>query len=166
MPTIQQVTPGANVAIVLKADQSTGREVHGVVQDLLTRGNHPRGIKVRLQDGRVGRVQRMASGTTPTTAAAPFQVRSTVPPQTSNRIMRMERDARLDEGDFPEMPPPRNLAVFFPQSDGEEEAAHEAEPTDGASNGSFKTANVRCPFCDHFEGDEVAVSHHVEEHIA
>ncbi|KAH6722637.1 hypothetical protein BKA61DRAFT_453445, partial [Leptodontidium sp. MPI-SDFR-AT-0119] len=42
-------------------DQPTGRQVQGTVAELLTRGNHPRGIKVRLQDGRVGRVQRMAS---------------------------------------------------------------------------------------------------------
>jgi uncharacterized repeat protein (TIGR03833 family) len=45
----------------LKVDQPTGREVQGIVAELLTIGNHPRGIKVRLQDGRVGRVQRMAS---------------------------------------------------------------------------------------------------------
>ena len=30
-----------------------------MVQDVLTRGDHPRGIKVRLRDGRVGRVQRL-----------------------------------------------------------------------------------------------------------
>ncbi|KAG4442102.1 hypothetical protein IFR05_002388 [Cadophora sp. M221] len=61
VPTIQQVIPGAPVFIVLKVDQPTGRQVQGTVAELLTRGNHPRGIKVRLQDGRVGRVQRMAS---------------------------------------------------------------------------------------------------------
>ncbi|KAH9213939.1 hypothetical protein DL95DRAFT_390063 [Leptodontidium sp. 2 PMI_412] len=61
VPTIQQVVPGAPVSIVLKVDQPTGRQVQGTVAELLTRGNHPRGIKVRLQDGRVGRVQRMAS---------------------------------------------------------------------------------------------------------
>ncbi|ROV94448.1 hypothetical protein VSDG_05984 [Cytospora chrysosperma] len=61
VPTISQVIPGAAVNIVLKADQPTGRTVQGVVRDVLTRGNHPRGIKVRLADGRVGRVQNMAS---------------------------------------------------------------------------------------------------------
>lgn len=61
VPTTQQVKPGVSVSIVLKADQATGREVQGVVQDLLTRGDHPRGIKVRLQDGRIGRVQRMVN---------------------------------------------------------------------------------------------------------
>lgn len=61
VPTTQQVIVGAPVSIVLKVDQPTGREVQGIVAELLTNENHPRGIKVRLQDGRVGRVQRMAS---------------------------------------------------------------------------------------------------------
>lgn len=61
VPTVSQVVPGAPVSIVLKVDQPTGRQIQGIVAELLTRGNHPRGIKVRLQDGRVGRVQRMAS---------------------------------------------------------------------------------------------------------
>ncbi|TAQ89489.1 hypothetical protein B7494_g2167 [Chlorociboria aeruginascens] len=61
LPNTNQVIPGAAVSIVLKIDQPTGREVHGLVQDILTSGNHPRGIKVRLVDGRVGRVQRMVT---------------------------------------------------------------------------------------------------------
>jgi len=67
VPSTTQVVPGAGVNIVLKADQPTGRTVSGAVRDVLTRGNHPRGIKVRLADGRVGRVQSMA----PAAAAAP-----------------------------------------------------------------------------------------------
>lgn len=69
VPTTTSVLPGASVNIVLKADQPTGRTVHGVVRDVLTRGNHPRGIKVRLSDGRVGRVQSMASAAIPSTTA-------------------------------------------------------------------------------------------------
>ncbi|KAJ0118224.1 mfs multidrug transporter [Diaporthe amygdali] len=61
VPTIREVVPGAGVNIVLKADQPTGRTVQGVIGQVLTRGNHPRGIKVRLTDGRVGRVQTMSS---------------------------------------------------------------------------------------------------------
>lgn len=46
------------VAIVLKQDQRTGKLTTGVVKDLLTNSaNHPHGIKVRLTDGQVGRVQ-------------------------------------------------------------------------------------------------------------
>ncbi|KIV77920.1 hypothetical protein PV11_09692 [Exophiala sideris] len=61
MPITQysQVKPGLGVSIVLKADQRTGRQVQGTVSQLLTRGNHPRGIKVKLTDGRVGRVQQL-----------------------------------------------------------------------------------------------------------
>ncbi|KUI64910.1 Uncharacterized protein YwbE [Cytospora mali] len=71
VPTTSQVIPGASVNIVLKADQPTGRTVQGIVRDVLTRGNHPRGIKVRLADGRVGRVQTMASGSTAASSSGP-----------------------------------------------------------------------------------------------
>ncbi|KAI1133233.1 hypothetical protein F5Y10DRAFT_131679 [Nemania abortiva] len=62
VPRTHQVVPGAHVNIVLKADQRTGHQVRGTVQNVLTRGDHHRGIKVRLMDGRIGRVQSMASG--------------------------------------------------------------------------------------------------------
>lgn len=54
--------PGTSVLITLKQDQGTDRTVQGVVGEKLTRGDHPRGVKVRLRDGRVGRVVRILSG--------------------------------------------------------------------------------------------------------
>lgn len=52
------IHPGDTVEIVLKADQPTGKLTRGTVQRILTNSaTHPRGIKVRLTDGRVGRVQ-------------------------------------------------------------------------------------------------------------
>jgi uncharacterized repeat protein (TIGR03833 family) len=54
------VKPGITVFIVLKQDQRTGKLTKGVVKDILTQSpNHPRGIKVRLTDGRVGRVKEI-----------------------------------------------------------------------------------------------------------
>ena len=54
------IKPGMRVAIVLKADQRTGRLTEGVVRDLLTKSpTHPHGIKVRLEDGQVGRVKKV-----------------------------------------------------------------------------------------------------------
>ena len=54
------VRPGLRVAIVLKQDQRTGKQTIGIVKDLLTNSNfHPHGIKVRLTDGQVGRVQEI-----------------------------------------------------------------------------------------------------------
>lgn len=51
------IKPGMLVNIVLKKDQRTGRLTEGVVKDLLTSAPyHHRGIKVRLTDGKVGRV--------------------------------------------------------------------------------------------------------------
>jgi len=54
------VRPGLRVAIVLKQDQRTGKRTVGIVKDLLTNSKfHPHGIKVRLTDGQVGRVQEI-----------------------------------------------------------------------------------------------------------
>jgi len=54
------IKPGLNVAIVLKKDQRSGKLTNGVVADILTNsGFHPHGIKVRLTDGQVGRVQEI-----------------------------------------------------------------------------------------------------------
>lgn len=51
---------GSEVYIVLKKDQRTGKRTKGVVKDLLTKSaSHPHGIKVRLEDGSVGRVQEI-----------------------------------------------------------------------------------------------------------
>ena len=55
-----QIKIGLEVDIVLKKDQPTGKLTHGKVAQILTsKKNHPRGIKVRLQNGQVGRVQRI-----------------------------------------------------------------------------------------------------------
>jgi len=53
-----QIKPGIRVRIVLKQDQRSGKLTEGVVKDILTNSpTHPHGIKVRLLDGKVGRVQ-------------------------------------------------------------------------------------------------------------
>lgn len=52
------IEPGKEVEIVLKKDQRTGKTTKGIVKDILTKSpNHPHGIKVRLEDGQVGRVK-------------------------------------------------------------------------------------------------------------
>jgi len=61
----KNIHPGLRVAIVLKQDQRTGRQTVGVVRDILTNSSfHPHGIKVRLTDGQVGRVQSILLATT------------------------------------------------------------------------------------------------------
>ena len=53
----KDIYPGLEVAIILKKDQRSGRLTYGIVKDLLTSAAyHSRGIKVRLQDGQIGRV--------------------------------------------------------------------------------------------------------------
>jgi uncharacterized repeat protein (TIGR03833 family) len=54
----KEIRPGLTVSIVLKQDQRTGKLTRGVVKDILTNSaTHPHGIKVRLTNGQVGRVQ-------------------------------------------------------------------------------------------------------------
>lgn len=56
----KNIKPGLEVDIVLKVDQPTGKLTHGRVKDILTSDSqHHRGIKVRLEDGQVGRVQKV-----------------------------------------------------------------------------------------------------------
>lgn len=56
----KNIHPGLHVAVVLKQDQRTGRRTIGVVKDILTSSpTHPHGIKVRLEDGQIGRVQEV-----------------------------------------------------------------------------------------------------------
>jgi uncharacterized repeat protein (TIGR03833 family) len=53
-----QIKPGNRVKIVLKQHQRSGILTEGIVKDILTNSStHPHGIKVRLTDGKVGRVQ-------------------------------------------------------------------------------------------------------------
>lgn len=62
----KNIRPGIEVAIVLKEDQRTGKQTVGTVKDILTNSpDHPHGIKVRLTDGQVGRVQRISQESDP-----------------------------------------------------------------------------------------------------
>ena len=57
---LRDIKSGVEVDIVLKKDQRTGRLTRGVVKDILTKSaRHPHGIKVRLNDGQVGRVKNI-----------------------------------------------------------------------------------------------------------
>lgn len=180
VPTISSVRPGAAVSIVLKQDQPTGRQVQGIVQDLLTRGNHPRGIKVRLTDGRVGRVQRMGGGGEAGPAATSGSVGSagveggSAAEDLGNGFQRRGRneqrlryrDVRLD--DQPEEPEASyDLAAFIkvakPKRGGAKGGA--AKMTRASSVPPEKTVTAKCPVCGAFEGDEAAVAHHVESHF-
>ena len=54
------IKPGLNVSIVLKKDQRTNKRTVGIVQKILTNSaTHPHGIKVRLENGEVGRVKEV-----------------------------------------------------------------------------------------------------------
>jgi uncharacterized repeat protein (TIGR03833 family) len=54
------IKPGDRVSIVQKQDQRSGNRTEGIVKDLLTKSpTHPHGIKVRLENGIVGRVKEV-----------------------------------------------------------------------------------------------------------
>lgn len=167
VPSKAQVIPGAAVSIVLKQDQPTGREVTGIVQDVLTGGDHPRGIKVRLTDGRVGRVQRMSSNTSNSqvapAASSEFQVVSEGNQPSSRQQMRY-RDVRLEEE--PEAPPSTyDLSAFIKVAKPKKKAVAAATPVTEAPTATPDGPPASCPVCGSFEGDEAAVAHHVENHF-
>ncbi|KXH44298.1 hypothetical protein CSIM01_08078 [Colletotrichum simmondsii] len=171
VPTIATVVRGAGVNIVLKADQPTGHTVSGTVQDVLTRGNHPRGIKVRLSDGRVGRVQSHTDGTQH--ARDPSFISSEVAESSaayedSRRPPRRGGGRRQDAE--PELPSAQvGLEAYIrppkQKNGGRGRAAANsgAEVQQPAPTPVFET--VTCPVCGEFEGDATAVEHHVAGHF-
>jgi uncharacterized repeat protein (TIGR03833 family) len=55
-----EIKKGDRVRIVLKKDQRTNNLTEGIIQEILTKSaSHPHGIKVRLEDGQVGRVKEL-----------------------------------------------------------------------------------------------------------
>lgn len=57
------IKSGLLVKIILKEDQRSGKLTEGIVQDILTKSSfHPRGIKVRLTNGQIGRVHDFPVG--------------------------------------------------------------------------------------------------------
>lgn len=56
----QNIKIGTAVRIVLKKDQRSGLLTEGHVKDILTNASyHPHGIKVRLEEGQIGRVKEI-----------------------------------------------------------------------------------------------------------
>ncbi len=54
------IVPGMKVAVVLKENQGTDKLDEGIVDEVLTKSlTHPKGIKVKLRDGKIGRVQKI-----------------------------------------------------------------------------------------------------------
>jgi uncharacterized repeat protein (TIGR03833 family) len=58
LPARSEIRPGLRVQIIEKQNQKTGALTAGIVARILTKSpTHPHGIKVMLEDGKVGRVQ-------------------------------------------------------------------------------------------------------------
>jgi uncharacterized repeat protein (TIGR03833 family) len=62
LPPRSDIRPGLKVQIVEKQNQRSGAVTEGVVARILTSSpTHPHGIKVMLEDGRVGRVKAIVN---------------------------------------------------------------------------------------------------------
>ncbi len=58
IPKRSEIKPGLRVQIIEKQNQRSGKLTEGIVARILTgSSSHPHGIKVMLEDGKVGRVQ-------------------------------------------------------------------------------------------------------------
>ncbi|KAK4038630.1 hypothetical protein C8A01DRAFT_37399 [Parachaetomium inaequale] len=186
VPTTREVVPGALVNIVLKADQPTGRTVQGAVSQLLTRGNHPRGIKVRLADGRVGRVQSMAGGAAPVLGSADqpdgnvgmVAEAGPVGVSHSGRARHQgPRDVRDEEQ--PSSIQPIGLDAYIKPAKQRRKgrnAGNTNAPSEAATDDSLPGASAQadapspeqestCPVCGDFRGDAAALTHHVQSHF-
>jgi len=61
IPSRDKISLGIMVQIVQKQDQRTGKLTEGKVKRILTSSQvHPHGIKVELENGKIGRVQKLS----------------------------------------------------------------------------------------------------------
>lgn len=143
----------------------------GIVADVLTSGDHPRGVKVRLRDGRVGRVQGLVAeaegerGEAEVGGAEAGLGRNGEEERGRGRggrgargAFRGVRDVRDDEYVWDESRE-RQLGEYFAGLD------LEGTPREVGVRDGFKSELVTCPVCTVFEGDERAVAFHVEQHF-
>lgn len=175
VPPIRAIHEGCGVSIVLKEDQQSGHQVKGIVADILTRGDHPRGVKVRLRDGRVGRVQGLVS------EAEGLEGEGIVGGPSANlgrngegganagrggmRGGRIERDIReVDEYLYENRASTQDYGLFAALEEADKN--HEQSRTNLRSGQPASDEIVVCPVCFEFEGDEASVAHHVEQHFA
>ena len=60
IPSRDKIKIGSSVQIVQKQDQRSGNLTPGIVKRILTSSSsHPHGIKVELDNGKIGRVQSL-----------------------------------------------------------------------------------------------------------
>ncbi|KIW01847.1 uncharacterized protein PV09_06696 [Verruconis gallopava] len=183
VPSAQQVVSGAGVSIILKIDQPTGRQVQGIVAEVLGRGDHPRGIKVRLVDGRVGRVQSIVSEEEAKLASAGLSNLGrngepagdvTTQAVTMRGSKARSRDVRFNNAYHYESSQAEretiNLMDYVKKKPAKAGKSNPVQMTWGereaiAHVDGNPTQSILCPVCGDFEGDEEAVAHHVSSHF-
>ena len=146
----------------------------GTVKDVLTRGDHHRGIKVRLVDGRIGRVQTLAASDGQSSEEA---AEAGVPPESETSFTPRGRRGqhRGQNRSEPEEPPAQQIGLDAyvkqkkPRGKGARRSATEEAPEPTSNEATTSSAEnsemVTCPVCGSFTGDEAAVAHHVASHF-
>ena len=120
VPKMSQLRPGVHVNVVLKAHQQSGKLTTGQISEILTRGDHPRGIKVRLHSGEIGRVQSLSLSSEPFAAAQapPHEQTSAVSEygNSPNHFGERRRERFTSQEDYRQDPSPlgsRSLAEYI-----------------------------------------------------
>ncbi|KAK0736590.1 hypothetical protein B0T21DRAFT_182185 [Apiosordaria backusii] len=180
VPSTREVVPGAAVNIVLKVDQPTGRTVSGLVKDVLTKGEHHRGIKVRLVDGRVGRVQSMGSSSA--TSAADGGSGDAMEGLSTTGFGRGDGGGRRGRERYHPGPmdwreeerPSEQVGLdAYIKPAKQKRGGRRGGPAGGTSVETESTDELpvagqdtsTCPVCNDFTGDATAIAHHVAGHF-
>ena len=98
LPTRDDLNEGLLVDIETKKDQGTGRLTTGAVKEILTASKyHPHGIKVRLEDGQVGRVKKIIGSTTEKQAHSFVDLDARSIPKTEDKYNEFKEFYQYDE---------------------------------------------------------------------
>lgn len=123
IPTKNQIKVGSNVLIETKQDQGTGRLLSGVIAEILTSSeSHPHGIKVKLEEGQIGRVKKINE---------------------SKKASKLEMFEDLDKKQIPKTEDHDNEFKEYYQYDKKMDAMEDAKENTGARKGMTRSAQKR-----------------------
>ena len=98
LPIRNELKIGLRVEIETKENQGTGKLTAGIVEEILTRDStHPHGIKVRLQDGRVGRVKKISGAPTSEVSHSFENLDTKTIPKTEDKYNEFKEFYQYDE---------------------------------------------------------------------
>lgn len=169
VPKHSTLHPSLPVSIVQKHHQSTGHLTHGKIATVLTRGDHPRGVKVRLIDGKVGRVQEIIQDVEPGSSVGGSQPSNSHPDLNTSRQASQRQQQHNNHSYYPKSPillshqqHPTTLGDYIiPPSSHHRSKTHKSASTTDNTQERFEklypnldTALIAAILADHTDGDE------------